>query len=499
MPEQRFYPDLIPLPRKIEFGVSDTDIRDWTLEVAGEAASRLSRRYLRELPLGECGSRGTARLVHDDTTSIEGYRLSIGERELEVRASTERGFFYALQTLRQLMRNSRVPLCLVEDSPALGTRGFHLDLETVRGLNFETISRIIKNAASWKLNTLLIEYGDRFPYRRHADINAGDALSMREVRDLVHCARDNYIEIIPLTQSLAHLGYALKHDRYAGLREVDGEFNQLCASNPASLAFVGELLDEVINAHGPDLKRIHLGADETRSLGACPQCAARAAAASKETLYAEHINSLCGTVANRGLQPIIWDDMVCAHPDALEKLDRRITIMYWDYWSVDDKSPLLIARYRGTDCQLKRVIVYDRYWDEPSQANPYRNTGNFHSRGGEDLRGLGGDFMSRFGKYLGSEFPLLIKSFPYLEYYRDHGFKTLGAPSCLGQRFDMDDGLENFNRTIPNMRGFAARCAEAGADGMVTTAWFNYPVEFLYYGLLATAQYAWNGRYGFKT
>jgi len=500
MSKKKFDPHLIPLPRKIEFGEADVDIFDWRLDVQTALPETLQKSYLEALNLRMAGKGGgTVRLLLDTVLPREGYAFEVREQMIEVRASADVGFFYALQTLKQLVKNCYMPLCAVEDEPVLEMRGFQLNVKFVRQLNFENILQFIENAASYKLNTIMLEYGDRFPLKKHSVINARDALTEEQLKQIVTCAEDHYIELIPLMQCIGHLEYVLQHDSYKHLRENPDVTSQLCPANPEALALVREMLEEIIALHGSSLRRIHIGGDEARQLGVCPKCAKRVAESSVGVMFAEHLNQVCTMVTEAGLTPIIWDDILCKHPDALESLTRQATIMYWDYWSSDDQSPLLIARYRGEDCKLDHLgVIYDTYWNDSGKTATYANIGNRYSHA-ENMNDIGDDFLKRFGKYLGPEFPRLIKSFPYLEYYQDHGFDVLGAPSCLGQRFDLADGLENFSRTIPNMRGFAARCAESGSAGMVTTAWFNYPVEFLYYGLLATAQYTWKAKYNFST
>ena len=49
-------------------------------------------------------------------------------------------------------------------------------------------------------------------------------------------------------------------------REVEGQPFALCPRNPKSLPFVEELVDQVLQLH-PDIKHIHIGADEVWNIG----------------------------------------------------------------------------------------------------------------------------------------------------------------------------------------------------------------------------------------
>lgn len=103
---------------------------------------------------------------------------------------------------------------------------------------------------------------------------------------------------------------------------------------------------------------------------------------------------------------------------------------------------------------------------------------------------LGNNFLKLYEPYLGDEFPKRIKGFPYLEFYKDKGFKVIGAPTCLGNGDDYNT-LPNYWRFIPNIRTCAERCIEANAEGIVTTAWYNYNPTMFMMGLGATGQFSW--------
>ena len=103
---------------------------------------------------------------------------------------------------------------------------------------------------------------------------------------------------------------------------------------------------------------------------------------------------------------------------------------------------------------------------------------------------LGGDISRVFGPYLGDELPKYVRAFPYLEYYLASGRQVIGAPAGASNTSDWLS-LPDHPRYAHNIKAFAECCMEAGAEGIVTTAWYNFPFEALYPSLLATAQFAW--------
>jgi hypothetical protein len=251
-----------------------------------------------------------------------------------------------------------------------------------------------------------------------------------------------------------------------------------------------ELAEELLSLLG-ECRFFHIGADETRQLGVCPRCRAAAETHGKGWLYLHHINKVCAWLDKQGVTPMLWDDILCAHPHLIEHLDARAWIMYWDYWTTHHPSPHIVARYNPHN--LPGVIVHDRRWQEawkyelPEVA---RNTLEVFSEAVDLEQRLESEFQQVFGDYLGEHFPKYLRSFPYLEYYQAQGRRVLGAPTCSGNTSEWLT-LPDFPRYGHNITTFADRCREAQAEGIVTTAWYNRPPELLNFGLLATAQSTW--------
>jgi hypothetical protein len=297
------------------------------------------------------------------------------------------------------------------------------------------------------------------------------------------------MEIIPLQQTIGHLEYMVTLDGYQSIRENGDSPAQICPLNPESFRVVTGLLDQMIEAH-PGIRYIHLGGDEARSLGRCPACKEKVKNLGISRLYVDYMNSLCEYVLSRGLTPIIWDDMLCAHPEALDMLDKRTVIMYWDYWTVGNPSPYFIARY---DRNGKPVQVADERWkdlwkDELSDLEA--SVMKTFIRPVNLKESLSKKFMDLYGGYFGDEFPKRVKAYPYIEFYMDKGFQVIGAPTCLGNGDDFHT-LPNYWRFIPNIKTAAERCAVAGTLGMITTAWYNYHPLMFHLGIGATAQFSW--------
>jgi hypothetical protein len=341
-----------------------------------------------------------------------------------------------------------------------------------------------------KLNTLLFEFGPRFPFERHATIRSSSALTDSELRQILDLAQSHGIQCIPLQQSLGHLNYLLRHDEYSHIREEEDQKAQMCPTNENSFRIFTELAEEIL-AYFPDSRFLHIGADETRHLGVCPRCRETEKKTSKGSLYVNYINKVCDWLMERNIRPILWDDILCRHPHIISELHQDACIMYWDYWTTQSPSPLIVARYNPDN--LPGVVVYDGKWQSDWKSELSEVTANTMKIFAESVdleKRLGGDFSRVFGQYLGNELPKYVRSFPYLEYYLASGRKVIGAPAGGSNTSDWL-GLPDYPRYTHNIKAFAERSLKAGAEGIVTTAWYNFPYEALYPSLLATAQFAW--------
>ena len=150
-------------------------------------------------------------------------------------------------------------------------RGMHWFLTGMRHLRFEELLGLLDTMAQWNFNTVVFEYDHRFPYRKHSAVSAPDAFSRDQARELVGHAEELGLNVIPFHQSLGHVDFILRHAAYSGIREDAGDHSQWCPLHPQSFELFKEMADDIIDLHGKS-KYFHIGGDETRLLGKCPNC-----------------------------------------------------------------------------------------------------------------------------------------------------------------------------------------------------------------------------------
>ena len=420
----------------------------------------------------------------------EGYRIDLQEDKITVQGGSEQALRYALYTLLDTSKGLKLPTGYIEDEPLLQMRGYQLNVHTLEKMNIQELLLMVRWAAEAKLNTLLIEYGTRFPYEKYPNVRSPFALSREEVNLLVSTAESYGMQVIPLVQTFGHLDHILKEPALASIREIHNSPSQLCPRNPASLSYIKGMIDEYCALH-PNSKYFHLGGDETRQLGQCPECSAFVRKYGIARLYSDLMNEVIDYICEKGMTPLIYDDMLCAHPETMEYLDKRAVIVYWDYWCTAPQVPHLIARYGDAP-----VYTYDKRWEDgtwtPEATDVARWVLDVFGEGGcADVEAsLGEEFMREYGSYLGDQFPKYFRAFPYLEYYMDHGFKVIGMPTSLGNT-DNYLGMPNQARFAANVRVCCERVAEAGAMGVITSAWHFFPSPAYPLGISTAAHYSW--------
>lgn len=231
-------------------------------------------------------------------------------------------------------------------------RMIHLDLKSAMPkMNY--LHSMVKRLSNFGANCLLIEYEDKFPYKKHSKIVHPQAFSSGELKSFLQYAHSLGLETIPLIQSLSHVPYVLKHSSYKNLREnlvrvqpplfpfkqfsLDMKNWQYCPLKKEVFDLLFDFYEEVFAFH-PDSNYIHLGCDETWNLCRCSKCEKIDPAVS----FSSWVNRLNREIKKRwGKNIMIWGDMMLpgftsmfpTYPKIADLLDKDIVIAYWDYWN----------------------------------------------------------------------------------------------------------------------------------------------------------------------
>lgn len=280
--------------------------------------------------------------------SEEQYYLYIEEDGIEISAATPAGYFYALQTLRQLLENNpdgKLPACSMLDYPRFEYRGILIDVSRhFRSMDF--LKRQIDMMARLKMNRLHLHltdaagwrmeidsyprltsyaawrtpatwkewwYGDRQYVEEGTEGAYGGYYTKAELRELVAYAADRYITIIPEIEMPGHSDEVLAaypELRCSHMPERQGE---LCIGKEATFEMMQAILDEVIEVFPSEY--IHIGGDEAskENWKLCEDCQRRMreeGLGSVEELQSYMIHRIEEYLNERGRQIIGWDEIL---------------------------------------------------------------------------------------------------------------------------------------------------------------------------------------------
>lgn len=214
---------------------------------AQEFATQLEKTSGIKVPVNPTTAATSLVMTKDAALAHEAYKLTVNEAGINIAAADSTGFFYAIQTLKQLMphaiynRNSAstaidwtVPCVEIADQPQLGHRGYMLDV--ARHFFSKTeVKRILDIMATYKMNRfhwhLTDDQGWRIDIpeypklaqvgavRKGSFVNAGGSskffddteygrgmyYTLGDLREIVAYAKSLNIEIIPEIDLPGHM------------------------------------------------------------------------------------------------------------------------------------------------------------------------------------------------------------------------------------------------------------------------------------------------------
>ena len=151
----------LPFASLTSISYTDEDVKRYVTDFATQLEA-ISGIKLNVKESGEA-TDGEIRLSVDETVAAEGYTLTVGDNGISITASTKYGFFYALQTLKQMLPRAiygnipdktadwSVPYVDIVDKPYLQHRGFHLDIAR-HFFGKEDVKRVLDIMAIYKMN-----------------------------------------------------------------------------------------------------------------------------------------------------------------------------------------------------------------------------------------------------------------------------------------------------------------------------------------------------------
>jgi hexosaminidase len=325
-------PSLIPIPQEMTVQEGVFRLGPATTIQAGPASRETAEFLARRLQTGTGweikftpplksidGSILLSKAGADPALGAEGYELTVQTNVVAIRAPTDAGLFYGVQTLLQLLppeilatntpvgRQWAIPCVHIKDQPRFAWRGLMLDVSRHFFTKTE-VEQILDAMALYKLNTfhfhLVDDPGWRIEIKKYprltsigawrngidydldpksstayrADGKYGGFYTQKDIQELVRYAAARHITIVPEIEMPGHSAGALApYPQYSctgGPFSNDGDDAIFCPGNEQTFTFLENILTEVMAMFpGPFL---HVGGDEvsTTNWKKCPKCQA---------------------------------------------------------------------------------------------------------------------------------------------------------------------------------------------------------------------------------
>lgn len=319
-------------------------------------------------PMVNTGSSAASASVifSTDTTLVkESYKLDITPSRISINAADKAGFFYAIQSIRQLLPPAieskepvnniqwNVPTLGIQDSPRFPYRGLMLDVSRFF-IPKENIIKIINYMAMLKLNKLHLHLVDGNGWRleikkyprlteigawrvaRESDFSqrknaqpeeptpVGGFYTQEDMKEIIAYAGAHQVEIIPEIEMPAHTNSSLAaypelacpivKDFISVIPGMGAHASEIvyCAGNDKVFSFLEDVIDEVADLFPSHY--IHLGGDEAskRYWKECPLCRARMKVegiTDVEDLQGYFMNRMADYVKSKGKQVMGWDEL----------------------------------------------------------------------------------------------------------------------------------------------------------------------------------------------
>ena len=347
-----------------------------------------------------------------DIKNVEGYNLEIRNNEILIYGIHEKGLFYGLQTLIQLLKNgflidaklrtlpieqiNKIILQEIEirDVPDLKIRGVAQDISRGQVFTIENAKRYINILSHYKMNFYCAYMEDVFAHPKHPKIGKErGTLTSEEIMEIDAFAKSRYIEFVPIFECLGHVDNILQHEEYEGLGEFPGA-HSLNISNPKIYNLLNDYISEISKSFST--KYFHIGCDESFDIGRFRSIDFIKEHGKSKVLvdFYENMYQIAKDSGNDYV--IMYDDIVRKDENILKNLNKDLILMYWDY--------------------------------TPK------------------------------------------KSFPYLKKFLDAGFKVIASPSMLNWQRNFPDNKNAAKNTI-NFIKAAYNNKDNGCLGVLTSTW----------------------------
>jgi hexosaminidase len=351
--------NIVPLPVSItqQEGVFKLN-KKTVLVVKGDGAETVANFFIGKisnstgfnLNVKESASANSIAMTVDASSGLadEGYKLNVTPKSVTILASTDRGLFYGMQSLLQLLPaeiespvkvseiNWNIPAVTIEDLPRFKWRGMHLDV-CRHFYSVDFIKKQLDVLAMYKVNKfhlhLTEDQGWRIEIKKYPKLTEigskridegkehGGFYTQEDIKEIVAYAAERHIDVVPEIELPGHALAALTaYPEYScsggpfKVRNVWGvEPDIYCAGKEETFEFLENIIEEVVALFPSEY--FHIGGDEApkSKWKECDLCQARIKA---EGLKDEHelqsyfVQRIEKVLKAHGKKMIGWDEIL---------------------------------------------------------------------------------------------------------------------------------------------------------------------------------------------
>lgn len=306
---------VIPQPLQVRESENTYTINS-TTKIVTDAACKENSAYLKDLlslnfqlKVTKKGANGIVLKQDKNLASelgTEGYKIQVSSKAVIIKAATQTGIFYGIQSLRQMLASNPtetglgviVPAVSITDYPRFSWRAYMLD-EARHFQGAEFVKEILDEMAFLKMNVfhwhLTDDSGWRIEIKKYpkltqvgafrkttqigpkkwkSEIFSGEAhggfYTKKQIKEIIEYAAKRHITIVPEIEMPGHASAAIAAYPWLGtigeLTEVPTTFGMFPDSynfsNPRVYEFLEDVLSEVMDIFPG--KVIHIGGDEVK-------------------------------------------------------------------------------------------------------------------------------------------------------------------------------------------------------------------------------------------
>jgi hexosaminidase len=375
--------NIIPMPQKLETQTGVFVVNDKTViveNVGWTAVAQLLNEQLnavggwdkKVMPYSKKLIKGSIQFVQNDNIPEEGYKLQVSPSQVIITAKTDKGAFYGVQTLLQLLPKEVfgetksmgvkwiIPCCTIEDAPRYSYRGLHLDV----GRHFSSVSFVKKyidlialhkfNTFHWHLTEdqgwrieikrypLLTQVGSKrkqtlvghYGSNKYDGKEYGGFYTQAEIKEVIAYAKSKFVTIVPEIEMPGHAQAALaaypeygcNQDKIYQVHTTWGVSEDVFCPREETFTFLENILTEVIDLFPGQY--IHIGGDECpkeqwKSSKFCQDLMKREGLKDEHELQSYFIRRIDKFITSKGRKMIGWDEILEGG------LSPNATVMSW--------------------------------------------------------------------------------------------------------------------------------------------------------------------------